>query len=212
VLRREPWEKPDPSLVRRELLRGIAGLGIGVLPWTEELRQWQARVVLLREVFGPDWPDVTDAYLSAHCEIWLEPFLGRARSLAQVQTRDLKAALDALLPMGRHGALDALVPRAILLPGGRRARLQYQLEGPPVLAARIQDLFGLRDTPRVADGRVRVLMHLLSPAMRPVQITADLEGFWKNSYHTVKKELKGRYPKHSWPDDPLKAVLPRRGT
>ena len=203
VLRRQPWAQPDPALVRRELLRGIAGLGIEALPWTEELRQWQARVVLLREVFGPDWPDVTDAHLSAHLELWLEPFLGRARSLAQVQARDLQAALAALLPMGRHGGLDALVPRFIVLPGGRRARLQYQLEGPPVLAARIQDLFGLRDTPRVADGRVRVLMHLLSPAMRPVQITADLEGFWKNSYHTVKKELKGRYPKHRWPDDPL---------
>lgn len=211
VLRREPWAKPDPALVRRELLSGIAGLGIEALPWTEELRQWQARVVLLREVFGPDWPDVTDAHLAAHYERWLEPFLGRARSLAQVQARDLQAALAALLLPGRHGGLDALVPRVIVLPGGRRARLQYQLEGPPVLAARIQDLFGLRDTPRVADGRVRVLMHLLSPAMRPVQITADLEGFWKNSYHTVKKELKGRYPKHNWPDDPMKAVLPRRG-
>jgi len=211
VLRRESRAKPDPACVRRELLAGIKGLGIEALPWTEDVRQWQARVVLLCGVFGPDsWPDVTDAYLSAHLDLWLEPFLGTARSLAQVKTRDLQAALVALLPPGRHAGLDTLAPRVILLPSGKRARLQYRLEGPPVLAARVQDLFGLRETPRVADGRVGVLMHLLSPAMRPVQITADLEGFWKNSYHAVRKDLRGRYPKHSWPDDPLQPVPFRR--
>ncbi len=211
VLRRESRAKPDPACVRRELLTGIKELGIEALPWTEDVRQWQARVVLLRGVFGQDsWPDVTDAYLSAHLEHWLGPFLGTARSLAQVKTRDLQAALAALLPPGRHAGLDTLVPRAILVPGGKRIRLQYRLEGPPVLAARVQDLFGLRETPRVADGRVGVLVHLLSPAMRPVQITADLDGFWKNSYHAVKKDLRGRYPKHSWPDDPLQPVSPGR--
>ena len=189
------------------MLAGIQELGIEVLPWTDELSQWQARVIFLREVFGQEiWPDVTGAYLSTHLEDWLEPFLGTARSLAQFHTRDLQAALAALLLRGRQTVLDALAPRAILLPNGKRVRLQYRFEGPPVLAARIQDLFGLRDTPRVADGRVGVLLHLLSPAMRPVQITSDLEGFWKNSYHAVKKDLRGRYPKHSWPDDPLQAL------
>jgi len=211
VLRREPCTKPDPGHVRRELLAGIQELGIESLPWTDELSQWQARVIFLREVFGEErWPDVTGAYLSAHLEDWLEPFLGTARSLAQFQTPELRAALAALLLPGRQTGLDAQAPRAILLPNGKRVRLQYRLEGPPVLAARIQDLFGLRDTPRLADGRVGVLLHLLSPAMRPVQITSDLEGFWKNSYHAVKKDLRGRYPKHSWPDDPLQAVPPGR--
>lgn len=212
VLRREPWQKPDRARVRRALLDGITALGIACLPWTDELRQWQARVMLLRSVFGVEtWPDVSDGYLSAHYEHWLEPYLGNARRLDQVSARDLQAALTALLPGSGHAALDRLAPRTCQLPGGRRARLHYPADGgPPVLSARIQDLFGLRAVPPVADGRVRVLVHLLSPAMRPVQITADLDGFWKNSYHAVKKELKGRYPKHSWPDDPLQVVPPRR--
>jgi ATP-dependent helicase HrpB len=211
ALRREPLAHPDPTCVRRELLGGIVALGIDCLPWTDDLRQWQARVVLLREVFGSEnWPDVSDAYLAAHCDSWLEPFLGSARSLVQVQVRDLRAALAALLPPHRNAELDELAPRVIMLPDGSRARLQYVPGEPPVLSARIQSLFGMRDTPRVAVGRVKVLMHLMSPAMRPVQITADLEGFWKNSYHAVKKDLKGRYPKHRWPDDPLQAAPARR--
>jgi len=175
------------------------------------LRQWQARLILLREVFGPDdWPDVSDSYLAGHVDSWLEPFLGKARSLSQVRSADLRAALTSLLPPHRNAELDDLAPRVIMLPDGSRARLQYTPGEPPVLSARIQSLFGLFETPRVAAGRVTVLLHLLSPAMRPVQITSDLEGFWKNSYHAVKKDLKGRYPKHHWPDDPLQAVPARR--
>ncbi len=212
VLQRAPWQKPDPARVRRALLGGIESLGIGCLPWTEELRQWQARVALLRSVFGPDsWPDVSDECLAGRLREWLEPYLDNARRLDQLNARGLQAALTALLPGRAHAEFDALVPRTLALPGGRRARLRYAADGgPPVLAARIQDLFGMRDVPPVARGRVTVLVHLLSPAMRPVQITSDLDGFWKNSYHAVKKELKGRYPKHSWPDDPLQAVT-RRG-
>jgi len=208
VLQRAPLHKPDPGRVRRALLDGIESLGIACLPWTDELRQWQARVLLLRGACGQSWPDVSDAGLAAQCAGWLEPFLGSARRLDQVSSRNLQDALAALLPHGSHAALDALAPRTCLLPGGRRVRLQYPEGGaPPVLAARIQDLFGLRDAPAVAEGRVRVVVHLLSPAMRPVQITTDLDGFWKNSYHVVRKELKGRYPKHSWPEDPLLATI-----
>jgi ATP-dependent helicase HrpB len=212
VLRRVPWQKPDPVRVRRALLDGITSLGIACLPWTDELRQWQARVMLLRSVSGVEtWPDVSDRYLAAHGEHWLEPFLGNARRLDQVSSRDLQTALSALLPPGGQATLDRFAPRTTELPGGRRVRLHYPEDGgPPVLSARIQDLFGMRDVPPVADGRVRVLVHLLSPAMRPVQITSDMDGFWKNSYHAVKKELKGRYPKHSWPDDPLNVPVGRR--
>lgn len=211
VLHREPCARPDPVCVRSELLEGIRSLGIGCLPWSDELRQWQARVMLLRDVFGPGrWPDVSDGFLAANLHAWLGPFLGHARGPARIQTPALRAALEALLPSGCRGALDTLAPRMLVLPGGTRARLRYAAGEPPVLAARIQDLFGMHETPRVADGRIAVLLHLLSPAMRPVQITSDLDGFWKNSYHAVRKELRGRYPKHSWPDDPLRAAPLRK--
>jgi len=213
VLRRESCPRPDPARVRAALLAGIQSLGIGALPWNDAVRQVQARIMLLRDALGPErWPDVSDAWLAAHLSVWLEPFLGTCRSLAQIKTGDLQDALLAMLPAGGHAALDELAPRTVSLPGGRRARLQYRPGAePPVLAVRIQDLFGLHETPRVAAGRVQVLLHLLSPAQRPVQITTDLDGFWKNSYHAVKKELKGRYPKHSWPDDPLQEVSVPKG-
>jgi ATP-dependent helicase HrpB len=176
------------------------------LPWTEPLRQWQARALCLRAWCEDlQLPDVSDAALSAAIEDWLAPFLeGKAR-VAEIDAALLGEALHALLDYSQRKALDEHAPVALTVPSGNSKRLEYEPGKPPVLAVKLQELFGLTDTPRVAKGRVPVTLHLLSPAQRPIQVTQDLKGFWERTYPEVKKELKGRYPKHPWPDDPWSA-------
>jgi ATP-dependent helicase HrpB len=151
-----------------------------------------------------DWPDVRDETLLATLDDWLSPWLQGMTRLSQLRRLDLRAALLAQLSWPQQRRLDELAPATLTVPSGSRVRLDYRQET-PVLAVRLQEMFGLTDTPCVAGGRVPVLLHLLSPARRPVQITRDLAAFWQGGYHEVKKELKGRYPKHHWPDDPLQA-------
>ncbi|WP_070887274.1 ATP-dependent helicase HrpB [Pseudomonas argentinensis] len=187
------------GLVRRK--------GLALLPWTPELRQWQARVMLLRGLdlqnqAASDWPDVSDAALLASLETWLAPYLGKVTRLSHFGNLDLHAMLQTLLPWPLPQRLDEWAPRSLPVPSGSRIGLDYS-EHPPVLAVRLQELFGLAETPRIANGRQQVLLHLLSPARRPVQVTQDLANFWRTTYAEVKKDLKGRYPKHYWPDDPL---------
>jgi ATP-dependent helicase HrpB len=155
--------------------------------------------------FAPqDWPDVSDAVLMATLEDWLVPYLHDMSRLTHLDRLDLQAILRARLTWEQQQQLDELAPSHLQVPSGSRVRLDYGAET-PVLAVRLQEMFGLADTPRIAGGQVPVLLHLLSPARRPVQVTSDLSAFWQGSYHDVKKELKGRYPKHHWPDDPLQA-------
>ncbi|ACO77231.1 DEAH-box ATP-dependent helicase HrpB [Azotobacter vinelandii CA] len=207
VLERRALPGLDEAARGRALLGLVRRKGLELLPWTPELRQWQARVALLRrldlaEKGESDWPDLSGAALLASLEDWLAPYLGQVSRLSHFAALDLPGILRGLLPWPLPQRLDELAPPAIAVPSGSRIRLDYA-EEPPVLAVRLQELFGLAQTPRIAGGRLAVKLHLLSPARRPVQVTQDLASFWANTYAEVKKDLKGRYPKHYWPDDPL---------
>ncbi|WP_349615887.1 ATP-dependent helicase HrpB [Azotobacter salinestris] len=207
VLERQALPGLDEAARSRALVALVRRKGLELLPWTPELRQWQARVALLRDLEvaekgASDWPDVSDAALLATLEDWLAPYLGRVSRLSHFAALDLPGILAGLLPWPLPQRLDELAPTAVAVPSGSRIRLDYA-EEPPVLAVRLQELFGLAETPRIAGGRLAVKLHLLSPARRPVQVTQDLASFWANTYAEVKKDLKGRYPKHYWPDDPL---------
>lgn len=205
VLARKPLTSPDPELVKAALVSGLRAAGTDALPWVEEARQWQARVTCLRE-WDPQgaWPDVSDAVLLQDLD-WLGGALNGITRLTQLQRVDLLPLLSARLDWQQRQRLDALAPTHLLVPSGTRIRLHYSPGAAPVLAVKLQELFGLAATPRIVDGRVPVVLHLLSPARRPIQVTQDLAGFWARTYPEVKKELKGRYPKHPWPDDPHSA-------
>jgi ATP-dependent helicase HrpB len=178
-----------------------------VLPWTAAARQLQSRVRFLARTFPEaGWPELADGALADRLEEWLGPYLGGVRSLADLTRLDLAGILRGLLSREQVRAVDALAPTHLPVPSGSRISLDYPEEGPPVLAVKLQELFGLAETPTVAGGRVMVVLHLLSPARRPIQVTRDLRGFWDGAYREVKRELKGRYPKHPWPDDPWLAV------
>ncbi|MBB4866981.1 ATP-dependent helicase HrpB [Pseudomonas nitritireducens] len=207
VLSSEALPNLDAEARSRALLGLVRRKGLELLPWTPELRQWQARIALLRRLDlegkgASEWPDVSDAALLSSLEDWLLPYLGKVSRLSHFANLELSGILHALLPWPLPQRLDELAPRTLQVPSGSNIRLDYS-EFPPVLAVRLQELFGLADTPRIAGGRVAVKLHLLSPAQRPVQVTQDLANFWRSTYAEVKKDLKGRYPKHYWPDDPL---------
>ncbi len=207
------WPDPDRAQIAVAMLEGIRSMGLDSLPWNTELRQWQARVCLSRDVQPdamPPWPDVSDATLLATLETWLLPWLDGISRRAHLARLDLRAALYGLLNWQQQQSLNEFAPTHLAVPSGSRIPIDY-LDGPiPSLSVRLQEVFGLRETPRVADGRICVLLKLLSPARRPVQVTRDLESFWKTAYHEVRKELKGRYPKHYWPEDPGQAEPTRR--
>ncbi|MGN0925742.1 ATP-dependent helicase HrpB [Ectopseudomonas mendocina] len=207
VLERQALATLDEQARCRALVGLVRRKGLELLPWTPELRQWQARVALLRELDmqqqgQSEWPDLSDAALLASLDQWLTPFLSKVNRLSHFASVDLPSILQTLLPWPLPQRLDELAPRALSVPSGSRIAIDYT-ENPPVLAVRLQELFGLAATPRIAGGRLGLKLHLLSPARRPVQVTQDLASFWANTYIDVKKDLKGRYPKHYWPDDPL---------
>lgn len=186
-------------------------MGLESLPWTPELREWQARVLSLRHWFpDEDWPDLSDAGLAEHLAGWLGPWLDGVTRREHLLRLDLAGALHHLLDYQLRKRLNEWTPTHLLVPSGSRIRLRYSPGEPPVLAVKLQELFGWADTPRIAGGRIPVTLHLLSPAQRPIQVTQDLRGFWERTYAEVKKELKGRYPKHSWPENPWTATPTRR--
>ncbi|MFK0256829.1 ATP-dependent RNA helicase [Streptomyces sp. NPDC090445] len=201
-----PLRDPDPALVRRALLEGLAAEGPGaLLRWSPDALVLRERLAFLHRTLGAPWPDVTDAALLARpAEDWLEPELSSARRRADLARIDAGQALTRLLPWatGEAARLDELAPERIEVPSGSRIRVDYSAEQ-PVLAVKLQELFGLAQTPRVAG--VPVLVHLLSPAGRPAAVTADLASFWQGGYRAVRAELRGRYPKHPWPEDPATA-------
>lgn len=207
VLSEQALSKPDPALVIGALLNGVRRAGVETLAWTPELQQWRARVAFLRRIEGPDssWPDLSDPALLRSLEGWLSPYLNGITTLERVQRVNLTQPLQSLLTWEQRRDLDRLAPTQLTVPSGSTIRIDYDTADLPVLAVRLQEMFGCKETPRVAGGKIAVLLHLLSPAKRPVQVTQDLAGFWTGSYHDVRKELRGRYPKHHWPDDPLTA-------
>jgi ATP-dependent helicase HrpB len=211
VIEDEPLRHPGPQAAAA-MLDGIRTLGLGCLPWTRDLEQWRARVAFARahDPRQPSpWPDVTEAALLDTVASWLAPWLDGITRREQLTRVDLRGALHALLDWDAQRRLDAFAPTHLGVPSGSRIAIDYANDV-PTLAVRLQEVFGLTASPRVADGRVPVTLELLSPARRPVQVTRDLESFWSRGYHEVRKELKGRYPKHYWPDDPRAAVATRR--
>lgn len=198
-------EHPVPLPAGRALpalLDGLREHGLQLLPWSRDTESLRARVETLRRLAPAEWPAMDDAALSAELENWLAPFLDGITRLQDFGERALREALAFRVGFERLRELDRLAPETLQLPSGRAVRIDYSRD-PPVLAARIQQFFGLRTTPAIADGRLPLMLELLSPAMRPMQLTRDLESFWKNTYPEVRRDLRGRYPKHAWPEDPL---------
>ncbi|SNX57692.1 ATP-dependent helicase HrpB [Streptomyces sp. TLI_55] len=200
-----PLQDADAGLVREALLEGLRLEGLGLLRWSPEAGVLRQRLAFLRLRVGDPWPDVSDDALHARVDEWLEPELGRARRRADLARIDAGAGLNRLLPWasGEAGRLDELAPERIAVPSGSRIRIDYSEPEQPVLAVKLQEMFGLQESPRVAG--VPLLVHLLSPAGRPAAVTADLASFWKDGYKGVRAELRGRYPKHPWPEDPATA-------
>ncbi|GAA1310932.1 ATP-dependent helicase HrpB [Streptomyces sanglieri] len=196
-----PLKQPAPGPVREALMEGLRREGLGLLRWTRETGQLRERLAFLHRELGEPWPDVSQGALLERTEQWLEPELSRARRRSDLARIDAGQALRRLLPWatGEAVRLDELAPERIEVPSGSRIRVEYG-GAQPVLAVKLQELFGLRETPRVAG--VPVLVHLLSPAGRPAAVTADLASFWQDGYRAVRAELRGRYPKHPWPEDP----------
>jgi ATP-dependent helicase HrpB len=200
---------PDGETAKR-LAEGVAALGIGKLPWSKPQLQLRHRVSFLRRSEGEAWPDLSNDALARTAAEWLAPFLTDKTALSQIGADDLAAALDALVPWHLRKRLDAEAPTHFTAPSGSHVPIDYDSAEGPMLSIRVQELFGLAKHPSIAGGRVPLTIELLSPAHRPVQVTRDLPGFWRGSYADVKTEMRGRYPRHPWPDDPLHAPATRR--
>lgn len=210
VLSEQPLKTVDTQLLQQGLLDAVRRKGLDSLPWSESARQWCARVQTLARVCPGDWPDVSGPALLDSLEQWLAPFLAGIERWSQLQRLDLLMALQSLLDYPQQQQLEELAPRRLTIPTGQSVALDYTADNGPVLAAKLQALFGWSETPRIAGGRLPVVIHLLSPAQRPLAVTADLASFWVNAYSDVRKDMRGRYPKHPWPEDPLTAE-PRQG-
>jgi ATP-dependent helicase HrpB len=215
TLREAQVKSPDPEQVTAAIVAMVRAEGVQVLPWNDGAVRLRARLALLYRLAAAgtiqgEWPDVSDEGLLARLESWLAPGVRGIRRRADLARLDLHDLLLNLLPWDQRRALDRLAPTHIEVPSGSRIGVDYSHAAGPVLPVRLQEVFGLEDTPRVADGKVPVILHLLSPAFRPVQVTQDLAGFWRTSYFDVRKEMKGRYPKHNWPEDPLTEPASRR--
>jgi len=209
VLRESTHGTTSEDAVAEALLRGLTSSGRLSIRWSRDAERTRARLAFLHQhILG--WPDVSDEALVASARAWLLPHLIGMRRRDQVDALDLSALLLGQLSWPQRSQLDVLAPATIEVPTGSKIRVDYSDPSAPVLAVRLQELFGLTGTPTIADGAVPLTLHLLSPANRPVQVTRDLAGFWRNSYFEVRKELRGRYPKHEWPDDPLRAAPTRR--
>src|SRR5690606_24770086 len=218
VLEARPAGRVDPALAAPALLQAVRELGLGVLPWSDALAQWRVRVQSLRHwmpELADALPDLSAATLLARADDWLLPALSGLSGLDALTPDALAGALQSGVEWGLRQRIDRLAPVRITVPSGMERRIDYALEPdgaprPPVLAVKLQELFGLAETPRIADGRVPLLLHLLSPAGRPLQVTADLRSFRETTWPEVRREMKGRYPKHPWPEDPWTARATHR--
>jgi len=194
----------------RILSDGLAKAGIEHLPWSKALKQWRDRVMFLRASEGDEWPDLSDGALAESRSIWLEPILSDRTSLASISAGDLSDAVMALLPWDLRSRLDREAPTHFEAPTGTMLAIDYEAEEGPKISVRLQELFGLNIHPSIAKGKLPLVVELLSPAHRPVQVTKDLPGFWRGSYSAVRTDLRGRYPRHAWPEDPASAPPTRR--
>ncbi|MEU1205843.1 ATP-dependent helicase HrpB [Nocardia sp. NPDC005825] len=210
VLSEQPLRDPNPDLVSAALLRGLRATGLDLLRWTDDARGLRQRLDFLHRTLGAPWPAVDDDTLLADAETWLAPELSTARRRSDLERVDAGQALRRLLPWPEAARLDELAPERLEVPSGSNVRLDYSTD-PPVLAVKVQEIFGWTETPRLAGGRVSPVLHLLSPARRPVAVTADLPSFWRTGWLQVRADLRGRYPKHAWPEDPT-TVVAHRGT
>ncbi len=206
VLANEPRPVIASEETSRLLAEGVAKLGLGRLPWSKAQTQLRHRVQFLRAAGEDEWPDLTDEALAGATAQWLAPYLSSKTKLSEIGADDLDAALDALLPWSLKRRLDQGAPTHFEAPTGNRHAIDYETAGAPALHIRVQELFGLTRHPSIASGKLPLTLHLLSPARRPIQVTRDLPGFWKGSWAAVKAEMKGRYPRHPWPDDPTSAA------
>jgi ATP-dependent helicase HrpB len=206
----EQTRKVEPNEdTARLLAEGIARAGIGKLPWTKALTQWRDRLMFLRRAEGDEWPDLSDTALAANVD-WLMPALAQKIAVSQLSPDDINNALTELLPWPLRRRLDAEAPTHFQAPTGTHATIDYEAEAGPTISIRLQELFGLDRHPSIADGRIPLVIELLSPGHKPVQITRDLPGFWRGSYAAVRSEMRGRYPRHPWPENPLDAPPTRR--
>jgi ATP-dependent helicase HrpB len=199
-------ENPDRALIRAALRAGLRTAGLGLLTWTRGAIELRERMAFARAALGDPWPAVDDDALGEAG--WLD--LGNARRRADLAKLDVASALRRLLPWSVASRLDEVAPERLPVPSGSRVRVDYSDPAAPVLAVKVQEAFGWQDAPRLAGGRVPVLLHLLSPAGRPVAVTRDLASFWANGYPQVRAEMRGRYPRHPWPADPATAAPTRR--
>lgn len=202
-LQSQPLGALSPEQQSQGLLEGLRSEGLQLLPWSDDCRQWQARVIRLARVEN-GWPAVDDTALLDSLEDWLLPFLAGMRTLKDLQSLPLQTALNTLLTLSQQQRLEQVMPSSVVIPSGRKARLDYRGDA-IVLAVKLQELFGLQTLPTLADGKLSITAHLLTPAGRPAAITDNLARFWAENYAAVRKDLRGRYPKHPWPDDPLDA-------
>ena len=210
ALAEQPMKVVADERTARMLAEGIARLGIDRLPWTKALRQWRDRVMFLRRAEGAEWPDLSDVVLASTAADWLAPALAGKTALSALDSENVAEAVQGLLPWNLRRRLETEAPTHFTAPSGSSVPIDYTADEGPKLAIRVQELFGLDRHPTIAAGRVPLVVELLSPAHRPVQVTRDLPGFWRGSYAAVKAEMKGRYPRHPWPDNPLAAVPTRR--
>ena len=199
----------DPALVVGALLDEVRRKGLAILPWGEGSAALRARAAFVRDQ-GFDGPELTDAVLLAELKIWLAPALAGKSSLGELGDDDLEAALKSLIPFDARRRLDQLAPTKFAAPTGSRLTIDYAADGGPRVDVRVQELYGLAAHPTVAGGEFSLMLALLSPAHRPIQLTKDLPGFWRGSWSDVRKEMRGRYPKHPWPEDPASAAPTRR--
>ena len=206
-----PLAKPSEEELHRAMLTGIREKGLSVLNWTNEAEQLRLRLQCAARWLPEDaWPAVDDASLLAALESWLLPHMSGVHSLRGLKSLDIHQALLEWLPWSLRQRLVSLLPTHYTVPTGSRIAIRYDDENPPALAVRMQEMFGEASTPTIAEGRVALVLELLSPAQRPLQITRDLSAFWQGAYREVQKEMKGRYPKHVWPDDPANTAPTRR--
>jgi ATP-dependent helicase HrpB len=205
ILRERPLTNPNHAKVQEALTEGLRTEGLNLLTWTDNATRLRQRLALLHRVFGGPWPDVSEDALLETVPAWLGPALAKVRRRTDLTRIDVHGALSLLLPWPAASRLDELAPDRLEVPSGARIRVDYSTEE-PVLPVKLQETFGWTTTPTIADGRVPVLLHLLSPAGHPVAVTRDLATFWHEGYRQVRAELRGRYPKHPWPEDPLTAT------
>jgi ATP-dependent helicase HrpB len=210
ALAERPFPVASAPEAATKLAEGIVRIGLNRLPWSKPLQQWRDRVMFLRRAEGDEWPDLSDTGLAGSAAEWLVPMLDGKTALSQVGADELSTAIQALLPWPLKRRLDEEAPTHFSAPSGSSVPIDYEAEEGPKLSIRVQELFGLDRHPSIARDKVQLVVELLSPAHRPVQVTRDLPGFWRGSYAAVKTEMRGRYPRHPWPDDPLHAPATRR--